>query len=113
MRGPKPEPAAVKKAKGNPSHRRVGADPRVDEGAESAPAIDLHHANVAAPEWLKGAGRKLWSELAPGCIAMRLLTSIDAGAFARYCQSYARRSEEHTSELQSLMRSLYAVFCFN
>src|SRR3546814_2691228 len=23
-----------------------------------------------------------------------------------------RRSEEHTSELQSLMRTLYAVFCF-
>src|SRR3546814_8302187 len=26
-------------------------------------------------------------------------------------QSYARRSEEHTSELQSLMRISYAVFC--
>src|SRR3546814_4073040 len=25
----------------------------------------------------------------------------------------ARRSEEHTSELQSLMRNSYAVFCFN
>src|SRR3546814_4597675 len=26
-------------------------------------------------------------------------------------QSYAQRSEEHTSELQSLMRISYAVFC--
>src|SRR3546814_4080400 len=25
--------------------------------------------------------------------------------------AYSRRSEEHTSELQSLMRSSYAVFC--
>src|SRR3546814_2629754 len=27
------------------------------------------------------------------------------------CFLYARRSEEHTSELQSLMRISYAVFC--
>src|SRR3546814_8593857 len=29
----------------------------------------------------------------------------------RSCRSVARRSEEHTSELQSLMRISYAVFC--
>src|SRR3546814_4102974 len=28
-------------------------------------------------------------------------------------QTLARRSEEHTSELQSLMRISYAVFCLN
>src|SRR3546814_4111225 len=28
-----------------------------------------------------------------------------------YCQLRTRRSEEHTSELQSLMRISYAVFC--
>src|SRR3546814_3441335 len=28
-----------------------------------------------------------------------------------YCRSLASRSEEHTSELQSLMRISYAVFC--
>src|SRR3546814_1251115 len=28
------------------------------------------------------------------------------------CSSRNRRSEEHTSELQSLMRNSYAVFCF-
>src|SRR3546814_2539907 len=27
------------------------------------------------------------------------------------CRSYPKRSEEHTSELQSLMRISYAVFC--
>src|SRR3546814_2705979 len=30
---------------------------------------------------------------------------------ARYAETQARRSEEHTSELQSLMRIAYAVFC--
>src|SRR3546814_5188548 len=31
--------------------------------------------------------------------------------FARHGVDLARRSEEHTSELQSLMRISYAVFC--
>src|SRR3546814_10672057 len=34
-----------------------------------------------------------------------------AGEFGTYFIGYARRSEEHTSELQSLMRISYAVFC--
>src|SRR3546814_3716459 len=29
----------------------------------------------------------------------------------RFCQDHHQRSEEHTSELQSLMRISYAVFC--
>src|SRR3546814_9686146 len=29
----------------------------------------------------------------------------------QYCENGLTRSEEHTSELQSLMRSSYAVFC--
>src|SRR3546814_956609 len=32
-------------------------------------------------------------------------------AFAQRAGTNSRRSEEHTSELQSLMRSSYAVFC--
>src|SRR3546814_1502565 len=40
-------------------------------------------------------------------IAMKLkISTIAAG-----CKSGIRRSEEHTSELQSLMRISYAVFC--
>src|SRR3546814_9721100 len=34
-----------------------------------------------------------------------------AAAPAASASKYARRSEEHTSELQSLMRISYAVFC--
>src|SRR3546814_1905350 len=40
-----------------------------------------------------------------GCVGCRL-------AFAEQLdRRHRRRSEEHTSELQSLMRSSYAVFC--
>src|SRR3546814_9269616 len=34
-----------------------------------------------------------------------------AGHYAEFARNRARRSEEHTSELQSLMRISYAVFC--
>src|SRR3546814_3597700 len=33
------------------------------------------------------------------------------GALSVYYSSFKKRSEEHTSELQSLMRISYAVFC--
>src|SRR3546814_10447939 len=36
---------------------------------------------------------------------------INAEAEVSSAQQYATRSEEHTSELQSLMRISYAVFC--
>src|SRR3546814_6781208 len=41
---------------------------------------------------------------------LRLPTSNHA-AFAEAARGADRRSEEHTSELQSLMRNSYAVFC--
>src|SRR3546814_9286934 len=37
--------------------------------------------------------------------------ALYAGAFVRSVEPARRRSEEHTSELQSLMRNSYAVFC--
>src|SRR3546814_9928149 len=45
-----------------------------------------------------------------GMIANRDISVADASARAR-CLVADRRSEEHTSELQSLMRISYAVFC--
>src|SRR3546814_4251818 len=41
----------------------------------------------------------------------RWLPPLHAGLGARFASSVRRRSEEHTSELQSLMRISYAVFC--
>src|SRR3546814_6369082 len=50
---------------------------------------------------------------------LRVLSLLPRGVFARYVildrdlreKEQTRRSEEHTSELQSLMRISYAVFC--
>src|SRR3546814_2230688 len=39
------------------------------------------------------------------------LTPEQRDRFDKIMATYAARSEEHTSELQSLMRNSYAVFC--
>src|SRR3546814_2080670 len=41
------------------------------------------------------------------------VVSLDASFHSSGFGLYAMRSEEHTSELQSLMRLSYAVFCLN
>src|SRR3546814_6402611 len=43
--------------------------------------------------------------------AGRLFHFCSAGCRAKFAAAPAQRSEEHTSELQSLMRISYAVFC--
>jgi len=40
------------------------------------------------PKWLSKAALKVWNELATELEAIGLLTSIDAPAFAVYCESY-------------------------
>src|SRR3546814_1908599 len=52
-------------------------------------------ADVLAPRLARGTGRP----------------AVDAGAGHRGDEAAVGRSEEHTSELQSLMRISYAVFC--
>src|SRR3546814_3447737 len=55
--------------------------------------------------------RACWSgfsrELLPRLLPLRRQGEVGRG----WCRFAAMRSEEHTSELQSLMRSSYAVFC--
>lgn len=79
-RGPKPEPAAVKEAKGNPGRRKVGSDPVADETP----------VKVAPPAWLKKDGLEAWGRLAPRLVALKLLTPTDAETFGRYCRNFAR-----------------------
>lgn len=79
-RGPKPEPAAVKEAKGNPGRRPIGSDPAVDQA----------DARVAPPAWLKKDGLAVWQRLAPRLSALKLLTQTDVETFARYCRNFAR-----------------------
>src|SRR3546814_5985398 len=42
---------------------------------------------------------------------MRTDIGLSAGQAARMARNTSSRSEEHTSELQSLMRNSFAVFC--
>lgn len=80
-RGPKPDPAPVKMAKGNPGRRRIGADP----------AIGTPETGVASPPaWLKGDGLMVWRRLAPNAARLKLLTPVDGESFARYCRNLAR-----------------------
>src|SRR3546814_10556332 len=46
-------------------------------------------------------------------IFRKVNSGTDAGAFVASLLLLLLRSEEHTSELQSLMRISYAVFCLN
>jgi P27 family predicted phage terminase small subunit len=89
-RGPKPEPVAVKRAKGNPGHRPVVED--------SAAALPTGAVSIQPPAWLhskrKGArkaeGLEIWNRLAPRLITLKLLTPADVETFARYCRNFAR-----------------------
>src|SRR3546814_9673322 len=66
-----------------------------------APARSARRRDRAALDWLSA-------------VAPRLHRRADAARYRRQEQHPARRlrrSEEHTSELQSLMRISYAVFC--
>src|SRR3546814_5224630 len=65
--------------------------------------------NLPFDEWTE----TLWSERLTGALLDRITHHVNIlemnGESYRLAQS--RRSEEHTSELQSLMRISYAVFC--
>src|SRR3546814_9557360 len=73
--------------------------------AENAPDYRVHHGNDDGPEI--GAGWKRTGEKAGDYVSLQ----IDDPALAQPIRANLFRSEEHTSELQSLMRISYAVFC--
>lgn len=83
-RGPKPKPASIKLAKGNPSRRPIGADPEIQSSAGGSAS------RVSPPDWLKSDGLKIWERLAPRLVALKLLSQADATTFARYCRNFAR-----------------------
>src|SRR3546814_7249959 len=49
--------------------------------------------------------------LAPVAMLLNLTHGATIELFLTFLHLYTDRSEEHTSELQSLMRNSYAVFC--
>src|SRR3546814_2913046 len=66
-------------------------------------------AALSGPENTANAAPAEESRLEPG--ATPRVGFSNAGKIARFALQRAGRSEEHTSELQSLLRISYAVFC--
>ena len=81
-RGPKPDSAAVKTAKGNPSRRPIGHDPREN--------LAVPVMRVDPPTWLKNEGLRVWKRLAPKLYGIKILTVVDSETFARYCNNFGR-----------------------
>src|SRR3546814_3573173 len=67
----------------------------------------------------RAAGVSVWQFMLPaiavaflmGSFIVTIYNPVASVMTERYTQLEAKRSEEHTSELQSLMRISYAVFC--
>lgn len=94
-RGPKPEPAAIKIAKGNPGRRRVGADPV---------ELDEQVGGIRAPKTLTKEQREVWDQFAPDLERLKLLRSTDVGMFTRYCVYLAQwRAAERAVRRQKLV----------
>lgn len=85
LRGPLPKPTAIKQAQGNPGKRRL------NDGEPLPPPGE-----ISPPAWLGARGREVWDQVAPVAIAMRVLTTADVLAFARYCEAFARYVELKT-----------------
>lgn len=83
-RGRKPDPAAVRKAKGNPGKRPVGDDPAPSAASDSEVGANT----IAAPSWLEGKARDIWNTHAPIQQRLKLLSEADINAFGRYCQMF-------------------------
>lgn len=83
-RGPKPQPAVIKHAKGNPGKRHLGADPVLASAAAIAAAA------ISPPAWLKKEALQVWNRISPRLVTLKLLTPADVETFARYCRNFAR-----------------------
>ena len=77
-RGPRPEPTALKRAKGNPGRRRL------DE-AEPKPRVRM----PSMPRWLSPKAKTIWRNFGPKLVELKILTELDGLAFGMACQTAA------------------------
>src|SRR3546814_5525191 len=85
----------------------------------SAPSALVHQyllpvINQSSPSRSARVERPEMSDPVPGSAMEKAKIISPAAIFGRYlrfCSGVMARSEEHTSELQSLMRISYALFC--
>lgn len=81
IRGVKPKPTHLKLLEGNPGKRPLPANEPKPEPLRDAPEPPAH---------LSREAREEWARLAPELVAQQLLTALDRGALAAYCQAYGR-----------------------
>src|SRR5258707_14186707 len=91
MRGTKPKPAHLKVLEGNPGKRRIPTNeprPRCDRIPEP-------------PPFIVGLALTEWDRLGPQLFVLGMLTDLDVGPFAAYCQAHARwvTAERHAAEM--------------
>src|SRR3546814_16589225 len=83
------------------------SDDSAAQGDRRVQVLDRRPGRLTGPGWA-GPGRPPWR--AAGAKPEECRSGALGGA-ASSLRAARRRSEEHTSELQSLMRISYAVFC--
>lgn len=91
-RGRKPEPAAVKRAKGNPGRRPIVEDPAlpVPAGMASMPDwLDTSDLGTAAAAEITTLAKRVWAELRPELERINIIAAPDRNALARYCRYMA------------------------
>lgn len=79
IRGRKPKPTAIKELEGNPGKRPLN-------GSEPTPKRKA----PACPKWLDADARKEWRRLAKQLEDLGVLTELDLGTFAAYCNAYSK-----------------------
>jgi P27 family predicted phage terminase small subunit len=79
MAGRRPKPTKQKIAEGNPGKRRLNAN-------EPDPSPEIPE----MPAHLDAVARKEWNRVAPQLLELGLISAIDGGALAAYCQTYSQ-----------------------
>jgi P27 family predicted phage terminase small subunit len=79
--GRKPKPTHLKLLAGKPGHRPL---------PEGEPEPVLLNESTQPPDWLSGEGRAVWAIEFPKLVRNGMITEVDLGAFAKYCQWFGR-----------------------
>jgi len=79
--GRKPKPTHLKLLAGNPGKRPLN---------ETEPQPDPIDETTEPPAWMSGEGRAVWLSEFPKLVRNGMITEIDLGAFAKYCQAFGR-----------------------
>lgn len=111
-RGPRPQPAAIKRAKGNPSRRKIAEPEQLPTEAAPADAI-APRSTLPAPKQLTAAQREVWEAFVPELVGMRLMKATDIAAFGRYCAWTVKWNEAErrmrTAKLVTVTESEHVV----